>query len=227
MDMISHSQFLLRAFLAPGVDPAKDLSPSEFRAAIAALDLETPAARQIAATFAKRKTVIDPTLALTELFGSLREEMNANEPGLARLPAPLAAAYADVGVRPEDVDFARKLRAAARAVIARLHRAGVPVVTGTDQAVPGFSEAREIEIYVDLGFTPMEAILAATSVPARVMKLDREVGTLVAGKRADFIVVDGDPLADIKAIRKLVTVVAAGVAYDPAKLWESVGFKAP
>jgi hypothetical protein len=51
------------------------------------------------------------------------------------------------------------------------------------------------------------------------------VGTIEAGKRADLILVDGDPLADITAIRRVVTVVAAGDAYDPAKLWSSVGFQ--
>jgi imidazolonepropionase-like amidohydrolase len=57
------------------------------------------------------------------------------------------------------------------------------------------------------------------------MKLDRVSGTVEAGKRADFIVVDGDPLADIRALRRLTSVVAGGIAYDPAKLWQSVGFK--
>jgi imidazolonepropionase-like amidohydrolase len=74
------------------------------------------------------------------------------------------------------------------------------------------------------GFTPMEAIQAATIVPARVMHLDREVGTVAAGKRADLLVVDGDPLRRIADLRRVRLVVANGRRYDPAPLWRSVGF---
>jgi imidazolonepropionase-like amidohydrolase len=56
------------------------------------------------------------------------------------------------------------------------------------------------------------------------MKKDKELGTIEAGKRADFLLVDGDPLADIRALRNIRVVVAGGKAYDPAKLWRSVGF---
>ncbi len=62
------------------------------------------------------------------------------------------------------------------AIVGALHRAGIPIVAGTDQAVPGHSLHRELELYVQAGFTPMEAIQAATTVPARVMGLDKELG---------------------------------------------------
>ena len=58
------------------------------------------------------------------------------------------------------------------AIVGMLHRAGIPIVAGTDQTVPGHSLHREIELYVQAGFTPMEAIQAATIVPARAMGLD-------------------------------------------------------
>jgi imidazolonepropionase-like amidohydrolase len=72
--------------------------------------------------------------------------------------------------------------------------------------------------------TPLQAIQSATSVPARVMKLDRELGTIAAGKRADLILVDGDPLAQISDIRKVSVVVTAGRAYATAALWPIAGF---
>jgi imidazolonepropionase-like amidohydrolase len=101
----------------------------------------------------------------------------------------------------------------------------VPIVAGTDQTVPGFSLYREIELYVQAGFTPLEAIQAATIVPARVMKLDSELGTVEAGKRADLIIVGANPLESIHNIRKVESVVTGGVLYNSAELWKSVGFK--
>ena len=71
----------------------------------------------------------------------------------------------------------------------------------------------------------MEAIQAATIVPAKVMKLDNESGTIEAGKRADLILVDGNPLENIHNIRNVRTVITNGTAYDCSELWKSVGFK--
>jgi len=75
------------------------------------------------------------------------------------------------------------------------------------------------------GFTPMEAIQAATIVPARAMGRDRELGTIEAGKRADMILLDGNPLKDIHNIRKLDYVIANGKMYRCPQLWTSVGFQ--
>ena len=75
------------------------------------------------------------------------------------------------------------------------------------------------------GFTPMEAIQSATVVPARVMHLDGEVGTIAAGKRADLLVVDGNPLEHFSDLRRIWLVVAGGRRYEPAPLWQSVGFQ--
>jgi len=71
----------------------------------------------------------------------------------------------------------------------------------------------------------MEALQAATLVPARVMGVERESGTVEAGKRADLDVLDANPLENIHNVRSVHWVVANGVLYDPAPLWQSVGFK--
>jgi imidazolonepropionase-like amidohydrolase len=62
-------------------------------------------------------------------------------------------------------------------------------------------------------------------VPAKVLGLEKEVGTVTGGKRADLLIIDGDPLADIAATRKVSMVVAKGRRYFPAPLWRSVGFE--
>src|SRR5690242_17594982 len=71
--------------------------------------------------------------------------------------------------------------------------AGLLVVTGTDKGVPGLSLPRDVELFVDDGMTPLEAIQCATILPARAMKLDRELGTVEAGKKADLAIFDANP----------------------------------
>jgi imidazolonepropionase-like amidohydrolase len=73
--------------------------------------------------------------------------------------------------------------------------------------------------------TPLEAIQAATITPARVMKLDNEVGMIEVGRRADLIVLDANPLDNISNIRKVRLVMTQGRLFDCAELWEMVGFQ--
>lgn len=220
LDQINHAGFMLQAFAAPDLPPTERGAALE--RAIAAFDPSAPAARKLAQWLAAQHTVLDPTLALREL-ALPRSELARREPGLATLPPPLATVYSDAPPGPED-EQRRRMIDKSLALVGLLHKAGVTIVAGTDQAVPGHSLHRELELYVEAGFTPLEAIQAATLVPARVMKKDKELGTIEAGKRADFILVNGDPLADIRALRKVRVVVTGGRAYDPAKLWRSVGF---
>ena len=91
------------------------------------------------------------------------------------------------------------------AMVGALHKAGVRVIAGTDQAIPGHSLHRELELCVRAGFSPLEAIQAATTVPAQVMGLEREVGTIEVNKRADLILPDANPLVDIHNIRSVTS----------------------
>ncbi len=86
----------------------------------------------------------------------------------------------------------------------------------------GFSNQREIELLVEAGFTAVEAIQIATLNGARVLGRDADIGSVATGKRADLIVVRGNPEETITDIRHVETVFKDGDGYDPARLVESV-----
>jgi imidazolonepropionase-like amidohydrolase len=223
MDMINHVSFVTRALL-PVPDPDAPLSNAETERALENLDVHSERSRAILAFLEERSVVVDPTVALYELYSHGRATMAGLEPGLGKVAPPLAEALGTMGPDPDrEAGAARRWKASLDTVRA-LHEAGVTIVAGTDQAVPGHSLHREIELYVEAGFTPMQALQAATIVPARAMRLDKELGTVEAGKAADFLVIDGDPLADVRNLRRVATVVKGGKAYDPAALWRLAGF---
>jgi imidazolonepropionase-like amidohydrolase len=194
--------------------------------AVLSVDFNSPAAQKAVAFLKAHHTVVDPTIALSEFFTATSAKPPASiEPGVTKVAPELAEQLTDVGPPTERSELSAKLFAKELGIVGVLHRAGIPIVAGTDQTVPGHSLHREIELYVQAGFTPMEAIQAASLVPARVMGLEKEVGTVEAGKRADVIVVDGDPLADIRNSRNVELTIANGKMYKSSELWRSVGFK--
>jgi len=100
----------------------------------------------------------------------------------------------------------------------RAHKAGVKIVIGTDAG--GFpwdeiNEAEEFGRYVAMGMTPWEALRAGTVVPAEMLGLSGEIGTLAPGARADIIAMDGNPLDDIKATENVVFVMKNGEVVQP------------
>jgi imidazolonepropionase-like amidohydrolase len=180
--------------------------------------------RGIVELLARRGTVVGPTPAWDELLGRApTTAVSSFEPGILQTPAPLAASYHSVR---NEIDAAQAAANAKRRleIIKKLHGGGVKVVAGTDGAVPGHSLLRTLELFVEAGMTPIEAIASAASVPARFMKMDKEVGTIEQGKRADLVVLDADPLISIANVRKGRWVVANGRLYDCEELWRSAGF---
>jgi cytosine/adenosine deaminase-related metal-dependent hydrolase len=121
-----------------------------------------------------------------------------------------------------------------RWVLTRLHQAGIPVVLGTDSAilavVPGFSIHDELRILVENGFTPYEAINTGTvnaSLIVEKMVGADDFGTVEVGKRADLILLNGDPLEDVGAIKDLWGVMAAGRWYSGEALDEMIALESP
>ncbi len=97
-----------------------------------------------------------------------------------------------------------------------------PDPTGIGGTLPGFGDQREVELLVEAGFTPVEAIQIATDNGAKYLGRDNQLGTIAPGKAADLVVIKGDPSKNISAIENVEIVFKDGVGYDSAKLIESV-----
>jgi imidazolonepropionase-like amidohydrolase len=130
----------------------------------------------------------------------------------------------DWDIHPGFFDPAQGAKALERhqEVTRMLHEAGGLVVGGTDcgglaYPPPGFALLREIELMAE-AIGAMAALKAVTSVAARYLRRQDDIGSVAPGRYADFLVVDGDPLRDTRELRKLTTVYRGGVAYDPQEL---------
>jgi len=107
-------------------------------------------------------------------------------------------------------------------MVGEMKKAGVPILAGTDTAAgvrvyPGFSLHEELELLVQAGLAPMEALQAATINAGKYLDL-ADTGTIEKGKRADLVLLDANPLADIKNTRKIQSVVLAGRYFSRADL---------
>jgi imidazolonepropionase-like amidohydrolase len=222
-DQINHIQFVVDMMHASF--PRGMSGPDAVRAA-ADLDLDSPDAKKAVAFLKNHHTVVDPTMANSELTTATTAMPPARfEPGVAKVAPELAQPLTDVEPPSEHSQTGERAFQKELAVVGLLHRAGIPIVAGTDGTVPGHSLHREIELYVHSGFTPMEAIQAATIVPARAMNLEKDSGTVEQGKRGDVILISGDPLADIRNTRNVEYVVTSGTMYHTTELWQAVGFQ--
>ena len=164
-----------------------------------AIDLDGPEAKALYAIVKQRRPWVDATLAVFE-----RRADRPSDGTSAEAAAVQAAGF-------------RKMQQLTR----RLAREGARVVAGGHTEVPfaGRGEApwRELELLVDSGFTPLEAITAATSTAAGFLFKDKELGTLRARMQADLVVLGGNPALDISAIRKVERVMVGGRWIDVSK----------
>jgi imidazolonepropionase-like amidohydrolase len=163
--------------------------------------LDRPLTASAAARILVQKCVVIPTLTMMK--------------GIADRVAAAAAA------QPEGVPAAGPSYESARDSVAELHRAGVPILAGTDaNAAPGipFSPRHgeslhdELELLIDAGLSTVEALRAATVLPAQHFGL-HDRGVIEPGRRADLVLIDGDPIADIRATRQIRRVWCAGVEH--------------
>jgi hypothetical protein len=116
-------------------------------------------------------------------------------------------------------DFTKQHLPIERANVKAVFDAGVPIVLGTDTGflgvLVGASTQVELELLVEAGLTPEDALRAATVNAARMIGNEKDLGTLEAGKAADFVILDADPRLDIKNVTRISRTYKGGVAYDP------------
>src|SRR6185503_634478 len=142
------------------------------------------------------------------------------------LPAAMERGFRTGGfATPKDLTRADYRASWAKMVqlLGRMHKAGIPIVAGTDGF--GIELIHELEIYVgEAGFTPAEALAAATIVPARLLGVEARTGSLKPGKAADLVLVDGDPSKHIGDLRQTRVVMLDGKLLDADALRTAAGF---
>ncbi len=192
------------------------------------LDLDSQQVRDFIALLAERQIVVDATLGTFE--GSYTQKPGDVDPSLAAVADHMPFAT-QRGLRINSTDVSGGRLETYRAswqrmmqLFGRLYAAGVPLVAGTD-SIAGFILHRELELYVQAGVPAGEAIRIATENGARYAGVLADRGTIERGKRADLILVDGDPTTNISDIRRVSYVLKDGVGFAPAALYEAFGIR--
>ncbi len=191
------------------------------------VDLDAEPTKTVIATMAAKHIVLDPTLVVVE--GVLLSEAGTVAPAYAPFVGTLPAAT-ERGFRGGHIPYLEGMtRADAQAsvdhmgqYVAKLRRAGVPIVAGTDGS--GIELVRELELYVKGGLTTSEALATATIAPARNVKVDNRTGSIAVGKEADLLLVDGDPEKNIGDLRHVDQVMSDGYLMDGNALRTEAGF---
>jgi imidazolonepropionase-like amidohydrolase len=169
-----------------------------------------------------------PTLTYLRSAASMDDPAFRNDARLRYVPRSLGTQWdptTDYRFRERsaaDWDLARVAYQKQVELVGMMHRAGVPLLAGTDvqnpYCFPGFSLHDELALLVKAGLTPTEALQAATRNPARFLGKDREFGTIERGKFADLVLLNANPLDDINNTRKIAAVVANGRLLDRKRL---------
>lgn len=181
--------------------------------------LDSAALDRVAVSLAEARVFLVPTLVLHDTYSRLDDPALISDPGLKAVPDSEQVRWnvPDLKARAgwKDADYAafRKSRPVQDLFIREFRSAGGSVVTGTDASnqmiVPGLSEHRELELLVEAGLTPSDALLAATRNAASLIGAD-SLGAIAPGKVADLIVIGGDPLQDIRNTQKVEQVMIRG-----------------
>ena len=169
-----------------------------------------------------------PTLTVIQGSAYIDVKEQANDPRLKYVSSSLRSSWdpkKDFRFRdldPEEFAFAKRAFPKDLEVVGRMHRAGVPILAGTDtpntRCIPGFSLHDELALLVESGLKPMDALQTATRNPARYFGITDRLGTVEVGKIADLVLLHANPLQDIRNTQRITAVVVGGKLLNRPKL---------
>jgi hypothetical protein len=228
-DELQHINFIFLNFLASQVKDTR--TPERFTAVganAAKLDLDSKAVKEFIELLQKRHTTVDVTLATFEGMFTARPGSISSDfaPVLSRLPAQVQR-NAYTGGLPATGANDQLYRDSYQAFLRmtkRMYDAGIPILAGTD-ALAGLMLHRELELEVKAGIPAAKALQIATFNAAKLLKQDKELGSIVPGKRADLFLVEGNPVDRISDIRRCRMVMKNGALYKSSDVYASVGIK--
>ena len=223
-DEINHIAFLVSTFYQDSLYLPKMRAYSQVARRVSpTFDADAPRMTELIDFLRDHHTVIDPTLGA---FHSGTLLADGSDPVMGRtiawLPPVLQRGFLrGTADTPEDVARARASDATYARIVKRLYDGGVTIVPGTDNA-SGLPLQGELEIYERAGIPAAAVLQMATIVSARVMKQDKDYGSIAVGKVADLVVIDGKPAERISDVRRTVQVVRAGRVYRTKDLFAAV-----
>ena len=224
IDNLEHGFFAATDFVA---DKQPDVCPGQARGqqTIAALDENGEPFKALVKKLVDKHVALTSTLTVFETFTRGRPMPPGLEVLTPQLKASFERAYERASQNQQSV-YAELFPKAMRMERAFV-KAGGTLVAGTDPTgaggvVPGFADQRQIELLVEAGFSPLEAIGIGTLNGAKYLGRDARIGSIAVGKQADIVAIAGDPSKSIADIRRVDIVFKQGVGFDPAKLIESV-----
>lgn len=190
-------------------------------------DFSSARARELIAALAKHRVAVDPTLVVYRNWMLLSDDPAVrSHPDLKYLPARLTRYWnstaAGAGASPDTFELRQRQFAKLQELTGELHRAGVELLAGTDSPVhfipPGFSLHHELQLLVESGLSPAAALTAATRNNARALDRAADLGSIENGKIANLVLLDADPLNDIRNTRRIALVIRSGIVCEPDAL---------
>jgi hypothetical protein len=228
-DEVQHINFIFLNFLASQVKDTR--TPERFTAVganAAKLDLQSKDVSDFIELLQKHHTTVDVTLATFEgmFTGRPGKESPDFAPVLNRLPAQVqrGAYTGGLPVSEQNDQLYKDSYDAMLRLTKRMYDSGIPILAGTD-AIAGIMLHRELELEVRAGIPPSKALQIATFHAAQLLKQENELGSIAPGKRADFLLVEGNPAEHISDIRRCRIVMKNGVLYKSADVYSAVGIK--
>lgn len=228
-DEITHINMVMLNFLgARELDTRTPKRFTEVGERAGTVDWSSREVRRFLNTMAERGIAHDPTL-------SIFQHMFLNEPGTVSVVFRDIADHLPVLTRRAQIDsksfnsgFESEYKQAAnasKALLKSMHQAGIRLLPGTDNALPGMTLIRELEFYGEAGISNWDVLTLATLEPAKHLNLDHSYGTVERGKYAHLILLSGNPVDDLGNLYQVNTVIKEDRLYQSADILKRQGFE--